>query len=80
MVVARYGHGRQEAYVIASVAADLPIHEVVDVPNSAGYGGDAVTGGPGIDRGDGRDPLGRFTGSGGYGADKEAQACRTTPT
>ncbi len=73
MVVARYGHGPQEAYAIASVAADLPVHEVVDVPNSGSDGGDAATGGPGIDRGDGRDPLPRFTGSGGYGADKEAQ-------
>jgi acetamidase/formamidase len=33
VVVARYGHSRQEAYAIASVAADLRIHEVVDVPN-----------------------------------------------
>jgi acetamidase/formamidase len=32
-IVARYGHSRQEAYAIASVAADLRIHEVVDVPN-----------------------------------------------
>jgi acetamidase/formamidase len=29
----RYGRSRQEAYAIASVAADLRIHEVVDVPN-----------------------------------------------
>jgi acetamidase/formamidase len=32
-IVERYGHSRQEAYAIASVAADLRIHEVVDVPN-----------------------------------------------
>ena len=29
----RYGRTRQQAYAIASVAADLRIHEVVDVPN-----------------------------------------------
>jgi acetamidase/formamidase len=29
----RYGRARREAYAIASVAADLRIHEVVDVPN-----------------------------------------------
>jgi acetamidase/formamidase len=29
----RYGRTRQEAYAIASVAADMRIHEVVDVPN-----------------------------------------------
>jgi acetamidase/formamidase len=28
-----HGRSRQEAYAIASVAADLRIHEVVDVPN-----------------------------------------------
>jgi acetamidase/formamidase len=32
-IAERYGHSRQEAYAIASVAADLRIHEVVDVPN-----------------------------------------------
>ncbi len=32
-VVERYGRSRQEAYAIASVAADLRIHEIVDVPN-----------------------------------------------
>jgi acetamidase/formamidase len=32
-IVQRYGHSRQEAYAIASVAADLRIHELVDVPN-----------------------------------------------
>jgi acetamidase/formamidase len=32
-VVERYGRSRQEAYAIASVAVDLRIHEVVDVPN-----------------------------------------------
>jgi len=32
-IVARYGYSRQEAYAIASVAADLRIHEIVDVPN-----------------------------------------------
>ena len=32
-LVARHGRDRQEAYAIASVAADLRIHEVVDVPN-----------------------------------------------
>jgi acetamidase/formamidase len=32
-IVQRYGHSRQEAYAIASVAADLRIHEIVDVPN-----------------------------------------------
>jgi acetamidase/formamidase len=32
-IVARYGRTRQEAYAIASVAVDLRIHEVVDVPN-----------------------------------------------
>jgi acetamidase/formamidase len=29
----RYGLGRQEAYALVSVACDLRIHEVVDVPN-----------------------------------------------
>jgi acetamidase/formamidase len=29
----RHGLGREEAYAIASVAADLRIHEVVDAPN-----------------------------------------------
>src|SRR5438309_9713480 len=29
----RRGLGRQEAYALASVAADLRIHEVVDAPN-----------------------------------------------
>ena len=29
----RYGRPRQEAYAIASVACDLRIHEIVDVPN-----------------------------------------------
>ena len=32
-IVKRYGRTRQEAYAIASVAVDLRIHEVVDVPN-----------------------------------------------
>ena len=32
-MVERLGRDRQEAYAIASVAADLRIHEVVDVPN-----------------------------------------------
>ncbi|MGZ4178803.1 MAG: acetamidase/formamidase family protein [Solirubrobacteraceae bacterium] len=32
-IAERYGRSRQEAYAIASVAADLRIHEVVDVPN-----------------------------------------------
>jgi len=32
-IVTRHGRDRQEAYAIASVAADLRIHEVVDVPN-----------------------------------------------
>lgn len=32
-IVERYGRPREEAYAIASVAADLRIHEVVDVPN-----------------------------------------------
>ncbi|MFZ1996275.1 MAG: acetamidase/formamidase family protein [Solirubrobacteraceae bacterium] len=32
-VAERYGRTRQEAYAIASVAADLRIHEIVDVPN-----------------------------------------------
>ena len=32
-IVQRHGRDRQEAYAIASVAADLRIHEVVDVPN-----------------------------------------------
>ena len=32
-VVQRYGRSREEAYAIASVAADLRIHEIVDVPN-----------------------------------------------
>jgi acetamidase/formamidase len=32
-IVQRHGRERQEAYAIASVAADLRIHEVVDVPN-----------------------------------------------
>ena len=30
---ARYGLDRQEAYALCSVACDLRIHEVVDVPN-----------------------------------------------
>ena len=29
----RYGHSQEEAYAIASVAVDLRIHEIVDVPN-----------------------------------------------
>jgi len=29
----RYGLEREEAYAVASVAADLRIHEVVDAPN-----------------------------------------------
>ena len=32
-IVERYGRAREEAYAIASVAVDLRIHEVVDVPN-----------------------------------------------
>ena len=32
-VVERHGRDRREAYAIASVAADLRIHEVVDAPN-----------------------------------------------
>ncbi len=32
-VVQRYGRSREEAYAIASVAVDLRIHEIVDVPN-----------------------------------------------
>jgi acetamidase/formamidase len=32
-IVTQHGRDRQEAYAIASVAADLRIHEVVDVPN-----------------------------------------------
>jgi acetamidase/formamidase len=32
-IVRTYGHSRQESYAIASVAADLRIHELVDVPN-----------------------------------------------
>jgi acetamidase/formamidase len=32
-IVQRHGRDRQEAYAIASVAADLRIHEVVDAPN-----------------------------------------------
>jgi acetamidase/formamidase len=32
-IVQRHGRDRQEAYAIASVAVDLRIHEVVDVPN-----------------------------------------------
>lgn len=32
-VVERFGRARDEAYAIASVAADLRIHEVVDAPN-----------------------------------------------
>lgn len=32
-IVETYGHSPQEAYAIASVAVDLRIHEVVDVPN-----------------------------------------------
>ena len=32
-IVARYGHTRQQAYAIASVAVDLRIHEIVDAPN-----------------------------------------------
>ena len=32
-IVATYGHTREEAYAIASVASDLRIHELVDAPN-----------------------------------------------
>jgi len=32
-IAQRYGRPRQEAYAIASVACDLRIHEIVDVPN-----------------------------------------------
>jgi acetamidase/formamidase len=32
-IVERHGRDRQEAYAIASVAADLRVHEVVDAPN-----------------------------------------------
>ena len=32
-VVTQKGREREEAYAIASVAADLRIHEVVDIPN-----------------------------------------------
>ena len=32
-MVEHHGRDRQEAYAIASVAADLRIHEVVDAPN-----------------------------------------------
>ena len=35
--------------------------------------GDSAAARAGVDRGDGRDALGRFTGTGGYGADAEAQ-------
>ena len=32
-IVEMYDHTREEAYAIASVACDLKIHELVDVPN-----------------------------------------------
>ena len=32
-LVDRHGMGREEAYALCSVAADLRIHEVVDAPN-----------------------------------------------
>jgi formamidase len=32
-MVEHHGRAREEAYAIASVAADLRIHEVVDAPN-----------------------------------------------
>jgi acetamidase/formamidase len=32
-IVETYGHTRRQAYAIASVAADLRIHEIVDAPN-----------------------------------------------
>jgi formamidase len=32
-MVSQRGRSREEAYAIASVACDLRIHEVVDVPN-----------------------------------------------
>jgi acetamidase/formamidase len=32
-VASRYGRSREESYALLSVAADLRIHEVVDVPN-----------------------------------------------
>jgi len=32
-ITTRYGRTREEAYAIASVAADLRIHEIVDAPN-----------------------------------------------
>ncbi len=64
--------GTADTVVAATAGADAT-DAAIDADAAAGEGGDAATGGPGIDRGDGRDPLGRFTGSGGYGADKEAQ-------
>ncbi len=63
--------GTEETVAVATAGADAT-DAAIDADAAAGDAGDAASG-PGIDRGDGRDPLGRFTGKGGYGADKEAQ-------
>jgi hypothetical protein len=64
--------GTADTVAAATAGADAT-DAAIDADAAASEGGDAAPGGPRIDRGDGRDPLGRFTGSGGYGADKEAQ-------
>jgi hypothetical protein len=64
--------GTADTVAAATAGADAT-DAAIDADAAASDAGDAASGGPGIDRGDGRDPLGRFTGKGGYGADKEAQ-------
>jgi hypothetical protein len=63
--------GTADTVAAATAGADA-VDAAIDADAAASEASDAA-GGPGIDRGDGRDPLGRFTGRGGYGADKEAQ-------
>jgi hypothetical protein len=63
--------GTADTVAAATAGADAT-DAAIDTDAAASEAGDAASG-PGIDRGDGRDPLGRFTGSGGYGADQEAQ-------
>lgn len=64
--------GTAETVEAATAGADAT-DAAIDADAAASDAGDGAANGPGIDRGDGRDSLGRFTGKGGYGADKEAQ-------
>jgi hypothetical protein len=58
----------------ASAAEVVAIEGTGEAVDAATAGADATDSAiTGLDRGDGRDALGRFTGSGGYGADQEAQ-------